>query len=149
VCSQPDVAILQDSEITTRSSTCRSLLSLQTLTMSLSLPAFASSRDLLAQCSNLRRLHWTDYLGIQQHSTGLLDASVMLASSLLLPLLTLLTFSKQTSIKLDFTVENYVKPSRFNAWNVSYISKAHESYLPASNSASSVRGSVPSRLIIR
>jgi hypothetical protein len=78
------------------------------------IPAFASYLDLLeSQCSNLRHLHWTDYSGIQQHS---LEASVTLPSPLCFPCL---HHSKQTSIKLDFLAENYVKlPSSMHGMSV-------------------------------
>jgi hypothetical protein len=85
----------------------------------------------IAQCSNMRHLHWTDHSGIQQHSIGPLEASVMLASPFCFPCL---HCSKQTSIKLDFPAENYVKLSNLYAWNVSYRAMVHESYLQESNS---------------
>jgi hypothetical protein len=65
--SQPDVAYppgLSNSKIPSFTRGLL-LLSLQTLTVSLSLSASASYLALLAQCSNLRRLHWTGYSGIQ------------------------------------------------------------------------------------
>ena len=50
--------------------------------------------------------------------------------------------------KLDLVAENYVKFSKFYSGYLSYESKTEESHLPASSSASSVRGSVPSDPVI-